>query len=261
MTSRTAQLYSTQSYQAKNLSGIRLRDNDFTGWDFSGQNLTNADLVRLHAHQREPDGSGRHGDQLLRHHIAWLHGSPALLDPELSSEEPQRNWLGGNDLTGWDFREQNLTNAASWSSTLTNANLTGAVVTGADFYDTTWRGFTAAQLYSTQSYQAKDLSGIGLWDNDLTGWDFRGQNLTNANLEFSTLTGANLTGAVVTGTNFGGPHRVASRRPSSTRPRAIKRRTSAELYLEIMTSPAGTSAGRTSPTPALSRFPRSRTRT
>ena len=27
------------------------------GWDFSGQNLTGADLESFHAHEREPDGS------------------------------------------------------------------------------------------------------------------------------------------------------------------------------------------------------------
>ena len=83
--------------------------------------------------------------------------------------------------------------------------------------DTTSRGFTQAQLASTASYQAKNLQGIGLRDNDLTGWDFSGQNLTNANLASSTLTNANLSGAVVTGANFGAaPRRVASPRPSST---------------------------------------------
>ena len=34
------QLYSTASYQAKNLQGIGLGSNDLSGWDFSGQNLT-----------------------------------------------------------------------------------------------------------------------------------------------------------------------------------------------------------------------------
>ena len=68
-------------------------------------------------------------------------------------------------------------------------------MTGASFYDTTSRGFTAAQLYSTQSYQDENLTGIGLGGNDLTGWDFHEQNLTNASLNSSTLTNANLTGA------------------------------------------------------------------
>ena len=36
------------------------------------------------------------------------------------------------------------------------------------FSETTSKGFTAQQLYSTASYQAKDLHGIGLDGNDLT---------------------------------------------------------------------------------------------
>ncbi len=95
------------------------------------------------------------------------------------------------DLTDSRFDFSNLTNADLRESKLTSANLTGAVETGAFFSDTTSRGFTAALLYSTQSYQAKNLSGIGLGVNNLTGWDFREQNLTNGSLESYTLTNAN----------------------------------------------------------------------
>ena len=75
-------------------------------------------------------------------------------------------------------------------------------MTGASFANTTSRGFTQAQLASTASYQTKNLQGIGLEYNNLTGWDFSGQNLTNANLESSTLTNANLTGANLTDANL-----------------------------------------------------------
>ena len=47
-----------------------------------------------------------------------------------------------------------------------------------DWYGT---GITAAQLYSTASYQAHDLTGIGLDGNNLAGVNLAGQNLTNAN--------------------------------------------------------------------------------
>ena len=42
---------------------------------------------------------------------------------------------------------------------------------------TSLAGFTKEQLYSTASYQAKNLAGIGLYSNGLSGWDFSGQNL------------------------------------------------------------------------------------
>jgi len=85
-------------------------------------------------------------------------------------------------------------------STLTSADLSGSVVTGADFSGT--NGFTKQQLYATASYQAKNLWGIGLGVNNLSGWDFSGQNLAKAWLFGSTLTNANLSGADARGARF-----------------------------------------------------------
>lgn len=84
-------------------------------------------------------------------------------------------------------------------STLLGARFVGANVAGVSFFDTTTRGFTQAQLVSTASYQAKELRGIGLSSNDLTGWDLRGQNLINANLTASILTGTNFSQADLRG--------------------------------------------------------------
>src|SRR5262245_27989520 len=101
------------------------------------------------------------------------------------------------DLTGANFSGSWLDKASFFKTNLTDADLSGAVVAGAGFGDTTSRGFTQAQLASTASYGAKDLHGIHLGYNDLSSWDFSGQNLTDAFLHRSTLTGANLSGAVV----------------------------------------------------------------
>jgi uncharacterized protein YjbI with pentapeptide repeats len=193
------QLYSTASYQANNLQGIFLGRNDLSGWDFSGQNLTGASLS--YSTQRNASLGGATV-------IGADFSSFGLTKDQLySTASYQANnlqgiGLGQNDLSGWDFSEQNLTGASLSYSTLTGADLSVAAVTGADFRDTTSRGFTAAQLYSTASYQANNLQGIGLGQNDLSGWDFQQQNLANSDLSFSTLTDANLTGAVVTKTDF-----------------------------------------------------------
>ena len=61
----------------------------------------------------------------------------------------------------------------------------------------TGSGITLPQLYSTASYQQRNLRGIGLSGHDLTGGDFSGQDLTGADLGCSTLTNANFAGAVV----------------------------------------------------------------
>jgi uncharacterized protein YjbI with pentapeptide repeats len=175
------QLYSTASYQAKNLTGIGLTISDLSGWDFSGQVVTGAAL-NSHSFTKEQ-----------------LYSTASYQAKNLTGIV-----LGYIDLSGWDFHGQNLANAALYDSTLTNADLSGAVVTGARFWNTTSRGFTKEQLYSTASYQAKNLAGIGLAGNDLSGWDFHGQNLANARLNNSTFTNANLSGAVVTGASFSG---------------------------------------------------------
>jgi uncharacterized protein YjbI with pentapeptide repeats len=62
------------------------------------------------------------------------------------------------------------------NATLTGANFTCAVVRGANVART---GFTAAQLYSTASYQNHDLRGITL-GSDFSGWNFAGQDLSGA---------------------------------------------------------------------------------
>ena len=84
-------------------------------------------------------------------------------------------------------------------ATLTGANLTGAEVRGANFIAIyVGSGITLAQLYSTASYQAHDLTGIGLGGNNLAGANLAGQNLTNANFVSATLTNANLSQANLT---------------------------------------------------------------
>jgi uncharacterized protein YjbI with pentapeptide repeats len=229
-----AQLESTASYQEKNLQGIGLWNNDLNGWDFSGQNLaganfgftsigpaTGADLTNANLSHANLTGAQFGGDfhailinadlsdaVVNRANFANMTPNGFTKEQLYATASYQAKDLEGiglsyNDLAGWNFTGQNLTNANLYSSKLTNANLTGAVVTWAFFWETTSRGFTQAQLASTTSYQTKNLQGIGLAYNDLTGWDFSGQNLTSASLYSSRLTNANLTGAVVTGTSFG----------------------------------------------------------
>jgi uncharacterized protein YjbI with pentapeptide repeats len=106
--------------------------------------------------------------------------------------------LSGLNLTASGFGFSNLSYANLSSSTLTAAHLTGAVVTGTNLGNTTSRGFTQAQLVSTASYQAKNLQGIVLGQNNLTAWDLSGQNFTDAYLWYSTLANADLTGANLT---------------------------------------------------------------
>jgi uncharacterized protein YjbI with pentapeptide repeats len=169
-----SQLYSTASYQAHNLTRIQLSSNDLSGWSFAGQNLTYASF-------RAATLTGADFQEATLTNVSF----------EFST------------LTDVDFAGQNLTNVNFQFATLTDANFTDADVRGASFYDTTSRGFTPEQLYSTASYRAHDLTGIGFWYNDLSGWNFAGQNLTDASFHGDTLTDADFTGAEVRGAYFG----------------------------------------------------------
>ena len=101
-------------------------------------------------------------------------------------------------LTGADLSGSNLTDASFYNATLTDADLAGAEIHGAYFRSTTDSGFTSAQLYSTASYVAGDLTGIDLRSNDLSGWNFAGQSLTDANFDGAMLTGVDLSGSNLT---------------------------------------------------------------
>jgi uncharacterized protein YjbI with pentapeptide repeats len=217
-----AQLASTASYKAKDLRRIDLGFNNLSGWDFSGQNLTDSFFRNASLSGANLRGADFTNASLWR---AWLPGADVggavvtgadfseisaggFTQAQLAStasylaKNLERVRLSKNDLTGWDFNGQNLTHAHFEQSTVVGANFSGAAVTGANFIGTTSRGFTEAQLASTASYQVKNLQGVVLADCDLSGWNFRGQNLTNAVLSRSKLANADLSGAIVAGADF-----------------------------------------------------------
>ena len=111
----------------------------------------------------------------------------------------QRNLRGidfsTNNLQGWSLRGQDLTNARFGSSRLADADFTDAVIAGVDFGSTTSNGFTKEQFYTTVSYRERNLHGINLAFNDLSGWDFHGQDLSQVTLGTTRITGAILTDA------------------------------------------------------------------
>ncbi|MCA9214244.1 MAG: pentapeptide repeat-containing protein [Planctomycetales bacterium] len=103
-----------------------------------------------------------------------------------------------------DLSGANLTNASLLNAPLTNAVLSGAVIAGANLSGPSSSGLTKEQLYSTASYQDKDLRGVRFVGRDLTGWDFRGQNLSKASLRYAILTDSDLRDANIAGAKFQG---------------------------------------------------------
>jgi uncharacterized protein YjbI with pentapeptide repeats len=213
------QLYSTASYQTKNLRGIGLSGGwvaanwlsaDLTGWDFSGQDLTGASLATATLSDVnltgavvsavDLSGTTPHGLTKEQLYSTASYREKDLRGIGLAGWEPF-NFQGvdapgaSTDLTGWDFSDQDLTGAKLGGATLINADLTGAIAKGASLRNATSNGFTKEQLYSTASYRSGDLAGVRLHDNDLGGWSFAGQNLADATFDRSKLLNADFSGA------------------------------------------------------------------
>jgi uncharacterized protein YjbI with pentapeptide repeats len=233
-----AQLYSTASYQAQDLTEISLILNQMSGANFAGQKLTDANFhgatltganftdaeVRGASFATLPVRDDVFSDVYFVGGItvAQLYSTASyqahnLIGIQLSGnnlsggnfagQNLTNAYLGEAALTGANFREANIANASFASATLTAADFTGAEVRNTNFstgYNGQGTGITLAQLYSTASYQAHDLSGIGLNSNDLTGGNFSRQNLTNADFDVATLTGANFREANLANASFAG---------------------------------------------------------
>jgi uncharacterized protein YjbI with pentapeptide repeats len=227
-----AQLYSTASYQAHDLRAINLGFHNLAGANFAGQNLANARLDGTTLTGADLSGAEIRGATISVITAVQLFSTASYQLHDLTGTHLVGDFTGANfasfnlagagfkgTLTNADLSYANLTNAY-FGANLTGANLSGAMVREARFTNGT--SITAAQLYSTASYQAHDLTGIHLDFANFAGANFAGQNLTNANFssvtltiaDFSqanltnasfyaaTLSGANLTGAEVRGASF-----------------------------------------------------------
>jgi uncharacterized protein YjbI with pentapeptide repeats len=215
------QLYSTRSYQLGDLRKVRLSNNDLSEWDFSNQELTGATLRSSNIVDADFTGAIVRDANLPRtvtkeqlystqsYRILDLHGigleGADLREGKFSRGfDLTRSTLASTDLTNADLTDANLTGASLSHATLVGADLTDAVVRGAWFYQTTTRGFTKEQLYSTASYEKKNLEGIDLGRNSLRGWDFSGQDLSCANLGSSSLNGTDFSAANLTNARLDG---------------------------------------------------------
>lgn len=217
-----AQVMSTASYKAGDLSGLVMRGNvgsqqqDFSGIDLSGFNLTNvalrivldgADLSGADLTGASLDGSSFIGADFTDANITDAYFDTLSLSQLMSTANykaknlskilVQDYDLSGLDLSGFNLSgfgalTSNLSGTDFSGADLTGAGLAGSELSGADFTDadivgiglneTTHNGFTYQQLASTASFKAGDLSGVVLAFNDLSGWDLSGLNLSGARL-------------------------------------------------------------------------------
>jgi uncharacterized protein YjbI with pentapeptide repeats len=165
-----AQIYSTASYKNKDITGISLYGNDLTGWDLN-------DLVIRNVEFREAKGlmSGQ------------IYSTASYKNRDLRGVK-----FESLDVSDWNFANQNLEGASFNLSKLTDTSFFNANVRGSSFFAQNYDSLTSAQLYSTASYQNRDLSGIGFVNANMRGWDLSRQNLTSAFMDSCELDGANL---------------------------------------------------------------------
>ncbi len=238
------QFYTTASYRHRNVTGVTLSFNDLSGWDFSGVNLTRSNLGLSNLEHtnlsRANLTAAALGSLATTTDLtdATILGANFKLAPDMiyktasyKSKDLRYTWqtganLAGIDLQGVDLshasldrvqfinanlKGANLANALVYQAEFQNSDLTGAIIRRAFLREST---ITVEQIYSTKSYQDKDLSGIIFYGHDLTGMDLRGQNLvnvdfertnlSNAQLQDAKLANANLTGANLTNANLTG---------------------------------------------------------
>ncbi|MFO0911426.1 MAG: pentapeptide repeat-containing protein [Pirellulales bacterium] len=204
----SAELWLT-SLNGANLAAANLTSVWLTGSNLANANLAQANLTHARLFQATLGGTNFDGAVInyadLGNTVSLgFTASQLASTASYKSRNLQGVDLAANDISGWDLSDQNLTDAQFNQATLNNTSLTGAVIVGANFTGTTSGGFTRAQLESTASYQAKDMRGILLSANDLVNWSFKGQDLTNAVLNGAILNGADFTDANVARAAFAG---------------------------------------------------------
>ena len=212
-----AQLYSTQSYSNKDLHGIKLWSNNLTGWDLSNQNLTAASLGS-NSILTGANFSGANLTNASFDYTSSLTGAvftnatitgagfwrahPTATQIYSTTNYQAHNLqgilFGDNNLSGWNFVDQNLTGTDLRGCDFTGANLTGATIAEGRFGSA---NITAAQVYSTGSYSAGNLRGIG-FPHDVSGWNFARKDLTHASFQFCDISNTDFTGATVTSALF-----------------------------------------------------------
>lgn len=166
-------LYSTKSYKDKNLSGINLEFLALTNLDFSGQNLTNANINFAH------DISSINFTDAIINGATIGSNTPSVLTKEqlYSTKSYKDKNLSGvvltntqknNDMRAWDFSGQNLVNSGFISQyPTTNIDLTNA-------------NFSNANLANG------NFTGVTLENADFTGSDLRGINMNRVTGTYKT---------------------------------------------------------------------------
>ena len=184
------QLASTANYKNRNLTGIEI-GGDLSGWDFSNQNLMGASVV---AKLTGANFSGAIISGANFRNAAEFTEPQLLSTASYGSRDLRKIILNRLDVSGWNFRNQNMTGARLRASVLVNAKFGDADLTSADLHLATLDG--------------ADLTGANLTDANLGSASLQNADATNANFALAVLLNADLShaslqGAVLNTANLG----------------------------------------------------------
>lgn len=198
------------TFRESKLNGVSFVNSDLSGADLIAVDLSSTNLTNAVIRGAQLAGTVRLG--LTREQ---LESTASYQTKDLSDTV-----LSFNDLSGWDFRQQNMSRVKLEETdlrraTFEGANLSHAVIRspldGVDFAHANIFGasisssqgvhLSPAQLSSTASFQSKDLREVTLVSSDTTGWDLRAQDVRGASLDLHW-TNAWLDGARIESTQF-----------------------------------------------------------
>jgi uncharacterized protein YjbI with pentapeptide repeats len=157
-----AQLASTRSYKLHNLQGLGLEGMDLSSWNFTGQNLTGTTFAQSALQSTDFTAATIKNCE--------FYNTTGMTEHQLDSTNSYLRhdlsgiMIVGVDMTGWNFKKQNLTKASFGSGALDGADFTSANLSHAIFAqaDLQHADFTGANLTYADFSQA-DLRGSDGW--------------------------------------------------------------------------------------------------
>lgn len=183
--------------------GADLRQANFSSADLNGADLTNADVSDAILLGARLDGAKAPGANFTGADLSQVRIDYHFTDANFTGVKMEQAQIHAK-LVNVNFGGADLTDADFNGSEFQNVNIADANVTRANFGFTTFRGFTKEMLYSTQNYQERELSGMDLSSNALTGWNFADQRMVGVNLGGATIANADFQRADLSASNFGG---------------------------------------------------------
>ncbi|TWT38047.1 Secreted effector protein pipB2 [Posidoniimonas corsicana] len=161
-----------------------------------GMRPGSADLTQAYLAAADAPGSNFRGTTLVDAYLRGARlGESSFVDVDLTGAD----LAGANldfsvfyraDLTKVSLRDAVLSGSSFDETPLIGADFSGAIISGSLYFSdraptgvfrlTSFRStdLRVEQLYSTRSYQDRDLSLVELIGQDMRGWDFSGQDLS-----------------------------------------------------------------------------------